>query len=836
MQTRYTGKLFHPVFFGVFFVAMATLCLEVILTRIFSYSIWYHFAYVTINIALLGFGSSGAILAAFPAIMKHTRWKIVVILCALLGAVATLTAFLVFAGNPLQPQTILTKPLRFAFALICYYVGVTLPFFFAGSAIAVSITVFSENVSVLYFWDLCGAALGSLLSLFVLNQIGAAGGIFVCVATLLGAAGCFTMMISKRGSLVIGLIALGVFLLIPYVKDTITIIPCRSKVLSKVFEQPDTFKLLFTEWNAISRVDVYKSVKEKYNPFVYLTVSDHYAGSYPDFYYMQYDAHNGSNILHFTEDLKEYGFLDYSLLKIPYLLLEKPKVLIIGVGGGIDVFNAYKNNASSITAVELQPIAVNLLKGPLSGWVGNIFNRHSHITLIPGEGRNFINRSREQFDLIQITVTDTFAAINTGAYLLMESYIYTQDACAQYFDHLTENGILCIIPGDHVFQGSAEIAPLNTRLVLQFLNVLQTKGFASPLRHIAVIGMNSKVPGNNMGYAPLLKKTPFTEEDMHKITSFVSSMGFSIIFDPLNPQPKHMLSQILSARGAERKTILEKIPYNVTPCTDDNPFFYNFIKWKGLFDLFNREKFIFYTPVFGQAVLLFLLFQSVVFSFICIMLPLLVSKSTAFPRRGSWGYLLYFASLGSGFMFIEISFIQKFVLFLGYPAYAFAITFFSLLLFSGIGSYATSRLSGKPEDLLKKLIFPLGFIIFLYTAALDALFTFFIGEKFIVKVLLTIGIQIPLGSLLGMFFPLGIKLLRHAHPQMVPWAWSVNAMTSVVSTIGAIVIAMCFGFKVVAYLSILSYCFGTACIIMTFSRKGVSGNHHVLVQQIGARQ
>jgi hypothetical protein len=816
MQTRYKGKLFHPVFLGVFFVAMATLCLEVILTRIFSFSIWYHFSYLTINIALLGFGSSGAILAAYPAIIKKERWKIVVILCTIFCAVSTVTSLLIFARHPLQPQTFFITPLRFSFTLILYYIGVSLPFFFAGSAIAISLAIFSEKVSQLYFWDLCGAAVGALLSLLLMNKVGAPGGILVCTAILLGASCCFATLISKRISLVIGLITLTVFILIPYVKDTITIVPCSSKVLSKVFKNPDKFKLLFTEWNEINRVDVYESLKDKYNPFVHLTVSHIYSGSYPDFYYMQYDGHNGSNILHFTDDLNEYGFLDYSILKIPYLLLERPKVLVIGVGGGIDVFNAYKNNASSITAVELQPIAVKILKGHFSKWVGNIFNKNSHINLIPAEGRNFINSSREQFDLIQITVTDTFAAINTGAYLLMESYIYTENACSRYFDHLTENGVLCIIPGDHVFQGSSEIAPLNTRLVLEFLNVLQSKGVKSPLSHIAVIGMNSKVPGNNMGYAPLLKKTPFTEQEMQKIRSFVSRMGFSIVFDPLaHNKPENILSQILTTHGIERERILEKLPYNVTPCTDDNPFFYNFIKWNALIDLFNQKKFIFYTPVFGQAVLLFLFFQSIIFSFICIILPLLVSKSTTFPRACSLGYLFYFASLGIGFMFIEISFIQKFVLFLGYPAYAFAITFFALLLFSGIGSYWTSKIAQKPEALLKQLIFPLACIIFLYTVVLDTIFDYFMGERFTIKVLLTVLIQMPLGSVLGMFFPLGIKLIHQVNPRMVPWAWSVNAMSSVVSTIGAILIAMCLGFKFVSYLSILVYLFGITSMLIT---------------------
>jgi len=806
----------QPVFFGVFLVAMATLATEVILTRIFSFSIWYHFAYMTINVALLGFGSSGAILSSFPGIMREDRWKKVLVISTLLSAVILLISFLAFARYPLQPHKIFSAPLKFTLSLIIYYIGISLPFFFAGLTIAISLTKNSDKVSTLYFWDLCGAALGAILALAGLNWVGAVGALFICIFIMILAACCFAAQISKRLTSYLMITAVILLCLIPLIKNKIKIIPCDSKVLSFVYNHPETYKQLYTEWNAINRVDVYTNVKKTDLPFWGLGgVSKSYKGGFPEFHDMQYDAHNGSNIFHLKNDIdEEFRFLDKHVLKTPYVLLEKPKVLILGVGGGIDVFNALKNKASSITAIELQPIAVKLLKRHFSEWVGNIYTENDTIKLIAGEGRNYINSTDQKFDLIQINVTDTFAALNTGAYVLMESYLYTEEAFDKYFNHLSDRGLICIIAGDHLLTDSSITPPLTIRLLLQYIDVLKKNGIAEPYKHIAILGSEGSKE-NDKSFIPVVKKTPLTPKDMKKMNTFANKNGFEITFNPLTPQDSgFILNKILLADAKSRKKIISQVPYNVTPCTDNNPFFYNFIKWETVFNVFNNRKFSFTTPVFGQAILLLLLIQSTVFSFFFIILPLLISK-----RRFTWGisagYLLYFFCLGVGFMFMEISFIQKFVLFLGYPAYAFAITLFSLLLFSGIGSYWTGTLKSCPEKTLKKIICLLVPTLLTYTLLLDMIFEAFIGLPFFMKVIITILTQLPLGLLLGMFFPLGIKIINQYKPEMTPWAWGVNGMSSVMSTVGAIIIAMSFGFRFVSYLAIIIYCVGTLSLFIT---------------------
>ncbi len=816
---RMSHKLYHPVFVGVSLVAMAILSLEVILTRIFSFSIWYHFAYLTISMALLGFGSSGAVLAAYPRILERGRYRLLVAV-SLASSMCMVAALLIFAGNPLQPDWLSGAPLTFCVALLIYYAGITIPFFCAGMAIAIALALYAHKVSYLYFWDLCGAAIGSLLSLLLINRLGAPGGVLVCAALMLGAACCFATQISKRLALVMLLGCLAILGTLPFTKDAIDVVPCDQKAVANLYRQPEKFKSLFSQWNAIGRVDVYTNLdKTEWSCWwCKFGISDDYQGPFPDVHTIQYDGHNGSNIYHFSGDRAELAFLNRHILKTPYVLLEKPKVLILGVGGGVDIFNAFNSGASSITAVELQPITVRLLKGQFAEWTGNIFNGYDHIKLIAAEGRNFIDGDRQKYDHIQITHADTFIAVNTGVYVMMESYLYTTDAISAYFDHLTDNGLICILMGDMIAKERGnQYQPLNSRLVVEYLEVLKAHGIQSPAKHIAVVG--KRYPNGALATSPLLKRSPFTEADMLKLRSFARDIDAFLIFDPLvDRAPDSFLEGIIRAPEDERTTRIEQAPYNIAPCADSNPFFFHFIKWRNFIDVFKLKQFAFFTPVFGQAILLLLLVQSVALAFVFIILPLLTSARTKAPVGKSLGYLLYFFSIGIGFMFIEISFIQKFVLFLGYPAYAFAITIFSLLLFSGLGSYWTGTARIQAEDMIRNIFLVLAPLLLLYTWLLPHLFDYFIGERLAVKILITVLMQVPLGFVLGMFFPLGIKLVSRIDGRMVPWAWGVNGMSSVVSTIVAIMLAMSYGFTMVSYLAIICYGAGTGSLLLAARR------------------
>ncbi len=818
---RNNKNVVASAFIGVFFTAMAVLSLEVLLTRIFSFSIWYHFAYLTINMALLGFGSSGAVLSAFPKIIEKGGSRLMV-WCSVASCVSIVVMISFFAGNPLQPQTVFSEPLRFTLSLFVYYIGITVPFFCAGLTIALALARFSDRISTLYFWDLVGGAAGSLLSLIFINTLGGAGSVLACAFLLLVAACFFARAVSLKLTGLLAVCTLCFLLAIPFFKNSIEFIPCGSKALSKVYKHPETYETIHSEWNAINRVDVFRDTDNKsLTPWLAaIATSEAYEGDFPRVYDIQYDAHNGSNIFRFNGDLKTFDFLDHHILKIPYLLLDKPRVMIIGVGGGIDVFNALKNSASSITAVELQPITVGLLKNTFADWVGNIYETHDHIRLIASEGRNYIKRDTDTYDLIQITATDTFAALTTGAYVLMESYLYTEEAISTYYDRLTDDGILCIAAGDHLLEGDTITQPMTSRLMLEYLNVLRRKGVAEPERHIAILGRKEKYL-NLFAACPILKKSPFTKEEVDALRSFADRMRFIVFYDPIERNRSNMLAKILTAEKHELDKLVEASNYDIRPCTDNKPFFYNFSKWRNIFDFGELKRYVGFTPVYGQVVLVVMLLQSILFSAVFIVLPLFLSKRTKLPVDISLvGFLLYFFCLGIGFMFIEISFIQKYVLFLGYPAYAFAVTIFSLLLFSGIGSYLTGRFTTTPGILIRRMLVLLVPVVLCYAWLLNSLFDALIGYAMPLKIVVTALTQLPLGLVLGMFFPLGIKVVRDIDTRVVPWAWGVNGMSSVISTVLAIILAMNFGFRFVSYCAIGIYIIGYLGFFLAQRRYG----------------
>lgn len=799
----------HSAFVGVALVSFGVLALEVILTRIFSFAIWYHFAYLALNVALLGFGASGSLLAVRPELARW-RGEMGLALYSAAAALSFVAFLLFFAGHPLQPQTLFEQPLVFTGALLLLYTGVSVPFFFAGLAVASALTRYSERVSEVYFWDLCGAGLGALAALGLINWLGGPGAVLAASAVLLVAAAAFAWRVSRPASLTLAAGAVTLVILAPFLGPRIDIVPADSTLVAELYRKPEAFEILHREWNAINRIDIYRTrdPADSHAGWGHDGIQEGYAGPVPPVYYLVYDAHNGSDIYRFDGDLGALDFLDHHLLKTPYLLLERPEVLVIGSGGGIDVLNALKNGASVVTAVELQPAVVRQLRGPLSSWVGNLYQGGWPVELVAGEGRNFVERTDRRYDLVQLTATDTWAALNTGAYVLMESYLYTREAISSYLDRLKPGGVLCVVVWDLIKERGEYLQPINSRLVLQYLEILRERGISHPERHLAILGQREWY--RNIFTLPVVKLTPFSDIEMARVRDFATRMGFEVLYDPVGSNVPNALSRLILASPRERERLIDESYYDIRPTEDDSPFFFNCYKWR---NIFGDPRFRWDAPVSGQLVLLVMLGQSLVLGLLLIVAPLAISKRTRFSPRGSLPYLLYFAALGGGFMLLEVSLIQKFVLFLGYPAYAFGATLSALLVSSGIGSYLTRRVTAGEGRVLGLALATLAAIVGVHLTLLPVLFRELIGLALPVRVALAMVIQAPLGIVLGMFFPLGVQRVRRLDARMVPWMWAVNGACSVVSTVVAILLATAFGFATVSLTALAVYALGTAGLV-----------------------
>ena len=673
---------------------------------------------------------------------------------------------MILAPWPIDPSTLLSQPLKFSAGLLGYYVAVTVPFLFAGLAIATPLAAYPQAANRLYAADLLGAGLGCLAAVAALTKLDAAGAIAVCGAIFI-ASGAFYSAPAKRAG-VFGVIALLVAGVAPVAGQFIGFVPAQSKQLA------DCEQILFTQWSPVNRVDLCQpNVKGSF--WSTFGRSPHYHGDSPEVLDLEYDGHNGSNV-HRLGDGHWLDMFKSHLLRTPYLLKPKPRVLVIGVGGGIDIMNALWEGASHVTGVDLQPITIGLLHGPfLSRWTGGIFER-PEVELVASEGRHYVRSHDDRYDVLQITAVDTFSAQSTGAYVLAESYLYTVEAFEDYLSHLTDDGVLSIVTGD-IRVASVPLAHA-TRLALIAREALRRRGVSDPENHIMIVG--DQWSFSTLGNL-LVKRTPFTPAEVRRVREFVSASPA----DPrlTRPEEKHSfvvclapggignpkITQLVDAPDAELTRLLAKSNFALGPVTDDHPFFFHSLKWRAVLSgLVASGVELWYFPgsFTGQLMLLIMLGQAILIGGVLIVLPLARRGLGQLPRKTTLGFLAYFLGLGLGFLMIEISFVQKYVLVLGYPTYSLSVTVCSLLVSAAVGAALSRRGWSRPERFLSLLLVATVGLVVLEGAALPVLRAHVLAASLPVRVAMTVLMQFPLGVVLGMYFPTGLELLRRLEPRL----------------------------------------------------------------------
>jgi len=792
-----------PYFFGgVFLVSAAVLFLQVALTRVFSFTLWYHFAYVTISVALLGYGASGAMLAVFPGLVGRDPARRLS-LYATASALTVIVAYVAFAKLPFYPFQLRENPGAQLPLMLIYYAAITTPFFFAGLCMSVALTTLSRQVSRLYFFDLAGAGMGCLLVVFVISAVSPPGGVVVA-AIALGAAG--VLFAAARGGRALIAPALGIVLVVALGATaflSLRIMPSPEKFLYAFLTTPGAVAGPAFHWSAIFRTDNFAFTDEdffrtgsyagwgtspKWKPYA--------ATRAPKFRMLTHDGDASAVVYNFDGDLDKLEMFDHLILKAPYLLLDRPDVLVIGVGGGTDIVNAIKNGAHHVTGIELDEHTVDLVRTTYADFAGRIYER-SDVTMVVGEGRSTVRHSGAKYDLIQMTGVDTLAALSTGAYVLAENYLYTAEAMSEFLDHLTPNGLLSITVADY---GEKTGFPRHTlRHLSLFVDALGRRGITDVEQHIAVIASTEGVPQVSM----LVREAPFTPEETQRLRQFAVEMGFEPWALPDAPV-NTLHSRHLRATPEQRERLLGSYPLIVTPTTDDNPFFFNFYRWRHLLDNLDEVD-VGHTLATGQIILSLILLFSILLSAGLILAPLFAFQRKGLHTEGRWGFIAFFFGIGLAFIFIEISFIQKFVLFLGYPTYSLTVVLFSLLTSSGIGSYLTGRTTITPERRLFPAFGFLAAISLLYLGLLPVLFQAFLGSALVVRVVIASVALVPLGLVMGTFFPTGIQIVRRANESFVPWAWGINGCASVVGTVLAVILAMAVGFRAVSLLAVGVY-------------------------------
>jgi spermidine synthase len=779
---------------GIFFAAFGVLLLEVSLTRIFSFTIWYHFAYLTISVALLGFGAAGSLLAAFPKLLDDPP-KLLRRSC-LVAAGGVALALLVVSLVPLDPLSVLKDRVQF-FNLLIYYAVVTIPFLASGLAIAGALTVAPERVTRLYFLDLLGGGLACFLVAPLIWWLATPVTVSLSATAFAIAAILFTPKPSLRAiaiAVVAALVAVAV-------GASVDFTPGKNKFIS--IHMSTGAKPIFKRWTPINRVDAVawpdESKQDTQKGYRGWGASKLYKGPGLNFRMIGYDGDSCASMYKFSGDKHELEWFHHHVFKAPYVLRERPDVLIIGVGGGTDILNAIANDAKSVVGVELNPITVELGKGPYADYNGGIFNR-PEVKMVAAEGRHYLRSHEGKYDIVEINSVDTLSALSSGAYVLSESYLYTSDAVSDYLAHLKPNGVFAMAVGD--FDTPAWRPRHTLRLASNVRRALLQAGVKEPQRNVVVVASHE---GLAMAHT-LVKNEPFTAEDMAHLDAYVTAEDF-VYWQRPDRRVEHDVATIFWGTDVEREAFYAKEDLNFRATTDESPFFFNFYKWSSLLKR-SGELDSARTFATGQIVLVIMLVQSIIFALLLILAPLLRLRGSLerMPRRS--GYVLYFASLGLGFIFLEISFIQRFVLYLGYPTYALSVVLFSLLSFTGVGSFLSGRITMPYERVLPRLYGALAAIAIGYLVGLTPAFNSTLGVNLPGRIIIAIALLAPLGITLGMFFPIGITLVADVSRQFVPWAWGINGCATVVGTILAVIVAITWDFRGVTLLALAIYAAG----------------------------
>jgi len=783
------------LYLAIFALSAATLIFEITLTRVFSVAQWYHFAFMTVSLALLGFGASGTFLALSPQLLKSDLTRLLATLC-LVFSISVVGSYLISDQVPFDSFQIAYDRRQIVYLAI-YYLSLAVPFFFTGLGIGVLLAAMPDQAGKIYFANLIGSGLGCPLALAVLSLVGGEGAIiFASLSGALAALG----LAYRRSWARFGLALVLAGLLTVFLFRTPAIFDINMspyKALSNALRYPGA-QVAYRGWNAFSRVDVVESESIRSAPglsYVYPNAPPSQKGVFTD----------GANLSPLTAASPgtDLSFLDSLLVSLPYELIPRPHVLVLEPGAGLDVLLAVHNEAPDVVAVDSNPLVISIARDLYGEFAGNVY-RLDEVTVAAEHGRSYVHRSGEEFDIIQVSLADSFRPVTSGAYSLSESYLYTTEAFVDYLNHLSPGGVL-------VVHRWLQTPPSETvRALTLALSALQRMGVQNPAEHVVAL--------RSLYTALLLvKREGFTSQEIEIIRSFSQDKRFDLIYHPgIRPdevnlysifeEPAYYDTYLDVLETEDRASLYAEYPFDITPPSDDRPFFFHFFRWEQTPEII-RALGKTWQPFGGSGyfVLLALFILALFASLILILLPLSFLRAKGEVREGR-RLFLYFLLLGLGYLFVEIPLLQRFILFLGHPIYAFATVLFTLLSFSGLGSLLSPKLS------FRKALAGLIVAVACYPVLLPYLFRWLLGGGLAFRILASVIILAPLGFLMGFPFPKGIRLTSRIAPGLIPWAWGVNGCASVLSSILAVMIAISYGFSWVLVLGGVAYALALAAI------------------------
>ena len=769
-----------PTYAGIFLVALATLMYEILLTRIFSVTMLYHFAFVALSVAMFGLTAGALVVYLAPNLFPPDRLGQRLAAVATAFPLAMVLSFVIEVRIPFRASWSVAA----VSAIALTYVIIAVPFVVSGVVICLVLTRYSSRVSRLYAADLAGAALGCVLLIGVLNwSDGPTAVLWVATLASLGAA-AFAIdagspairRVAVASTLLLSVAAAGHTALVRSGMGIIRLVYSKG-----VAETPP----IYEKWNSYSRVRV-TGDPEQETPAQGWGLSPKVPPSRLRQLHLDIDVWAGTVMTHFNGDLRTVEHLKYDVTNIAYYLRPAPDALVIGAGGGRDVLSALAFGARSVTAVEINKDILATVNGRFGTFTGHL-DRNPNVRFVNDEARSFVARSADRFGIIQISLIDTWAATAAGAFVLGENSLYTVEAWTTFLGHLSDDGLLTV--SRWYFRGRPAEMYRTTSIAVAALTAL---GVPDPRRHIAIVRnmrpANAWPPDTPDGVGTILvSRRPFSEGELDLLERESARLAFDVPFSPRRVHDE-TFSRLTDTNGL--REFLDSYPVNIAASTDDSPFFFNMLRLRdmgrtSLLDFGNLSHNMKAVATLGT------LFVAVtVLTGICILLPLWLTRDRV-QLAGSGPLFLFFIAIGLGFMLIETSQMQRLIIALGHPTYGLSVVLFALLLSSGVGSYLTSRVPDIVGGAAgRRRLVALVLVLGVFGLITPAVARWSEPMTTSIRVLAAILLLCPAGLMMGMAFPLGMKLASANARELTPWLWGLNGAASVLASVLAVVIAL----------------------------------------------
>ena len=752
---------------GLFLTTLSLLQLELFLTRIFSVTMWYHFAFMAISLAMFGL-AAGAILVE---LLKRRETNITLARTGLAFALTSAICFAVQLYIPVDPENELAWT-TLAFTLIA------IPFVFGGMVVCIALTRFPRHTGSLYAADLAGSAAGCILTIPILNHIHAPTAVILNAGIAALAAAAFAWPQQGRTRWVAGLCCVLLFAIAGWNQS--------SKVIDIQWLKggKNWHDGIYEKWNALSRIYVRDTGQE---PFGWGMSPAYHPDRKLEQLYLNIDSGAATVITKFDGNLGALEHLKYDVTALAHYLRPSTSVLVIGVGGGRDILTSLVFGQRHVTGVEINPDILGVLTDRFADYAGRL-DKNPAVTLVHDEARSFIARSPEKYGIIQASLIDTWAATSAGAYVLTENGLYTREAWATFLDHLTPDGILTMSRWYY------EAQPAETlRLTALATRSLMDMGVADPRQHIMIVRkQDSSEIGQYSVATILVSKQPFSDADIDRMMQISKEMEFLPVLTPHFAERSEF--EAVASRG-KYDELMRTYPLNIDAPTDDSPFFFHMLRAS---DLLKPSTFQGMNQLNLKAVRVLGRLLGIVslLTVAAIIAPLLLRRHVREARSAR--LMVYFAAIGLAFMMVEIGQLERLIVFLGHPIYGLTVVLFVLLIASSCGSLYSYRLS----NWFWLLPVVLAAFIFLSPAVTRGLTAWSTPLRIGVSALLLF----PSGFFMGMAFPLGIKkaLARHDGAPTA-WYWGINGAFSVISSVLAVVVAVFWGVTVTLLVGLGAY-------------------------------